>query len=75
MSRTLIYRQNRFFKINTDQLSTKANTPAVMNALYADLYIEFTDAQYNPKYMNMDLVTRMNAVNDYARNWLTDKGF
>lgn len=63
------------FKVDTAQLSTKANTPSVINALYADLYTEFLDAQYSPKYGKLDLKQRMQAVNDYARKWLQDKGF
>lgn len=73
--RTLIYRQDRMFKIDQAQLSPKAKAPSVVNALYADIYTEFLDAQYNPKYMNMSLLERMEAVNDYALNWLTNKGF
>lgn len=75
MSRTLIYRENRFFKIDEKQLPKKANTPAVINALYADLYLEFMNANYSFKYKNMDLITRIKAVNDYALNWLKQKGF
>lgn len=75
MSRTLVYRQNNMFKLDDTQLSTKAKATVVKNALYADIYIEFTDAQYNPKYATMNLVQRIQAVNDYAHNWLKIKGF
>ena len=73
--RTLIYRQDRMFKIDKAQLPVKAQTTVMMNALYADIYTEFLDAQYNPKYSTMSLVDRMQAVNDYAANWLVSKGF
>lgn len=73
--RTLIYRQDRMFKIDKDQLPLKAQSPAVMNGLYADIYTEFLEAQYSPKYASMDLRTRMEAVNEFALNWLTQRGF
>lgn len=75
MSRTLVYRQNRLFKLDTDQLPARAKVSSVMNALYAALYEEFLGAQFSGKYGNMDLVTRMQAVNDFASQWLIDKGF
>lgn len=75
MSRTLVYRQNNMFKLDEAQLSTKAKSVAVKNALYADIYTEFLDAQYNSKYSSMDLIQRMQAVNDFAHNWLQTKGF
>jgi hypothetical protein len=75
MARTLIYRDNRFFKIDESQLPAKAKASSITNALYADIYVEFVDAQLNQKYSNMDLKQRMQAVNDFARKWLQDKGF
>lgn len=75
MSRSLIFRQNRFFKIDASQLPEKANTPAIINGLYADLYLEFHGAEKSSKYGSMDLVERMNAVNTYADQWLKDRGF
>lgn len=73
--RTLVYRQNHMFKLDDAQLPVKARGNAVKNALYADIYVEFLDAQTSDKYAKMDLVQRMQAVNDYAHKWLTDKGF
>lgn len=75
MSRPLVFRQNRLFKIDASQLPQKANTSAVINGLYADLYIEFSGAEKSDKYGSMDLVQRMNAVNAYAQQWLLDRGF
>jgi hypothetical protein len=71
----LIYRQSRLFKIEESELPTKAKTTSTKNALYAAIYDEFTDAQYNPKYEKLSLVERMQAINDFARNWLKEKGF
>lgn len=75
MSRTLVFRQNRFFKIDTAQLSQKANNPAVINGLYADLYLEFSGADKSGKYGNMTYLERIDAVNAYANKWLEDRGF
>lgn len=73
MSRTLVFRQNRFFKIDTSQLSQKANTPAIINGLYADLYTEFSGAEKSGKYGGMTILQRMEAVNAYAEKWLEDR--
>lgn len=73
--RTLIYRQNRMFKIDQSQLSEKARTSVIINGLYADIYSEFLEAQYSPKYAHMDLKTRIEAVNEFALNWLKQRGF
>lgn len=75
MSRTLVFRQNRLFKIDASQLPEKAKSPAVVNGLYADLYIEFSGAEKSGKYGHMTLVERMDAVNAYAQKWLEDRGF
>jgi hypothetical protein len=71
----LVYRQNRLFKLEVSELPLKARSIPVQNALYAAIYDEFLDAQINPKYLNTDLVQRIQAVNDFARQWLIDKGF
>lgn len=70
----LIYREGKFFKVNTSLLSEKANRMDVINALYAALYEEFRGASENPVYMNLSLLERLQAVNDYASNWLKDRG-
>lgn len=73
--RTLVYRQNNMFKLDDAQLPTKAKDVIIKNALYADIYAEFLGAQYNAKYSSMNLIQRMQAVNDFASKWLKDKGF
>lgn len=74
MSRTLVYRQNRLFKIDTEQLPKKANNTAVINNLYADIYTEFSGANENSKYSNMTYLQRIEAVNAFALKWLEDRG-
>jgi len=74
MSKPLIYRQNRFFKIDTSQLSVKANKSYIINALYAAIYDEFKEAVYNKKYEEMNNFQKMQAINEFALNWLKEKG-
>jgi len=74
MSRTLVYRQNRLFKIDVTQLAPKAKRPEVINALYAALYDEFKGAVDNDKYSNLTYKERMDLINDYAHSWLTKRG-
>ena len=50
---TLIYRENKLFKINKELLPEKAKTNAVINALYAAVYLEFINADKNPKYKDI----------------------
>lgn len=75
MSKPLVYRQNRLFKLEESELPVKARTAQIKNALYAAIYTEFTDAQYNPKYEHTNLLQRMQAVEAFARKWLKDGGF
>lgn len=75
MNRTLIYRENRLFKIDNNQLPASANKSFIINALYAAIYEEFAEAINNKKYKEMSNLEKMNAVNEFARQWLNDKGF
>lgn len=75
MSRTLIYRENRLFKIDNSQLPPQANKSFIINALYAAIYEEFTEAINNKKYKDMSNLEKINAVNQFAQQWLKDKGF
>lgn len=75
MTKPLIYRQNNLFKINIEQLPLSARRSDIINTLYAYLYLEFRGAEYSEKYANMTYVERMEAVNQYAREWLNKKGY
>lgn len=70
----LIFRQNKYFKINTSELSAKANNSAIINGLYADMYVEFRGADKNPKYSHLTYLERMEAIETYAQKWLEDRG-
>jgi hypothetical protein len=73
--RPLVFRQGSMFKIDLNQLPTKAKNNQVINALYADIYLEFLQANSNPKYARLTVAEKLQAVNTYATNWLKDKGF
>lgn len=70
----LIYRQGKLFKINESLLSPQANKVSIKNALYAAIYDEFRGASENPLYMHLTPLDRMQKLNDYASNWLKDRG-
>lgn len=75
MSKPLIYRQTRYFKINIDELPTEARNTPTVNALYAFVYTEFKGANENPKYKSLTYEERMKALNDSAKEWLKKRGF
>lgn len=70
----IFYRQNRLFKIDTSQLSGDALKPENINALYAAVYAEFVGAVNNPKYKNLTPLQKMTKLNQFAQNWLVNKG-
>jgi hypothetical protein len=70
----LIYRQGKLFKINESLLSKQANKTDIKNALYAAIYDEFKGASENPIYMQLTPLEKMQRLNDYASNWLKDRG-
>jgi hypothetical protein len=72
---TLIYRENKLFKINKELLPEKAKTNAVINALYAAVYLEFINADKNPKYKDMTSLDKINSVNNFALQWLVNNKF
>jgi hypothetical protein len=71
----LVYRQGKMFKLDVDQLPASAKNTATMNALYADIYLEFRGASENKKYKSMNLIDRLDAVNQFALTWLDSKGY
>lgn len=75
MAKSLIYRQNRLFKIDVEQLPKKAKTSAIINSLYIAIYKEFCDAAISEKYNKLSYLQKMEAVNQFAQKWLEDKGF
>jgi hypothetical protein len=71
---SIIYRQNKLFKIDDSQINA-TNKREVCNALYAAIYSEFRGASENPIYRNLSNLERLQAVNTFATNWLKSKGY
>lgn len=70
----IFYRQNNQFKIDDSKLSQKAKNTQIKNALYAAVYQEFFGASENTKYKDLTLVQRINKLNEFADNWLKERG-
>lgn len=70
---SLVRKQGPLFVLNDSQLSTKAKTTPIKNALYAEIYVEFIDAAKNPKYSNLTSLEKFNKVNEFAEKWLKDR--
>ena len=70
----LIYRRNHHFRIDDSQLKPEANKSDIINSLYVAIYDEFKGAQKNPKYQDMTYFSRMAALNEFAEQWLKDRG-
>ena len=75
MIKSLIYRQNKLFKINIELLPIEARKTKIINSLYAALYFEFRGASENDKYNKMLYTERMEALNNFARKWFTKRGY
>lgn len=71
----LIYRQGKLFKIELQQLPVEARNSEVLAELYTALHCEFRGASENIKYAKMTYQQRMEAINQYASNWLVKKGY
>lgn len=70
----IFYRQNRLFCIDDSQLSEKAKTLEVKNALYTAVAIEFRGAVEKDEYKNLTYSQKMDKLNIFANKWLEDRG-
>jgi hypothetical protein len=70
----LIIRKNSMFVIDHAKLKKKARKTPTINSLYGAVYEEFNGAAKNPNYRDMSLKERMEAVNNFAHNWLKERG-
>lgn len=70
----IIYRQGHLFKIDDSLLSKDANTSEIKNSLYAAIYEEFKGAAINPVYKKLTPSEKMQKLNDFAAQWLKDRG-
>lgn len=62
------------FVILESAIVPQARTVDVKNALYVALYNEFLGASKNPKYQDLTVLERVQKLNDYAKDWLKQKG-
>lgn len=71
----VIYRKNKLFIIDQDVLKPTARKPEILNALYAELYNEFSGANYHPNYEKLTNLERFNKLNEFANTWLKARGY
>ena len=71
----VILRKNKLFMINQEVLKPSARKPDLINALYAEIYIEFSGANYNPSYEKLTNLERFNKLNEFANAWLKTRGY
>lgn len=74
MSKPLVYRQNRLFRINEDLLPESARNLQTIQKLYYAMYLEFKGAEYSDKYSKLSYQERMEKINDFSKNWLKSQG-
>lgn len=70
----IIYRQNKMFCIDKSKLKPQGQKNDVLIALYAAIYSEFSGANNNPDYANLNALQRLDKVNEFANNWLLKRG-
>ena len=70
----VIYRKNKLFVIDKEQLKPNARRDEIYNALYAAMYTEFQGASNNPAYSNLNNLEKLDAINAFAYNWLRTRG-
>ena len=73
MSNPLVYRNNRLFCIDEDQLVERARNSHIIGALYAAIHEEFKGASIQDRYKNLTYQQRLEKVNDFAWNWLRER--
>ena len=61
--------------IDDNSLNPAAQNTMVKNALYAAIYSEFLGANKNEKYKKLNTLQRFNKLNEFATQWLKDRGF
>lgn len=71
----VILRKNKLFTIDAEALKPIARKPDIINALYAELYNEFSGANYNPSYKDLTNLERFNKLNEFANTWLKARGY
>lgn len=70
----VIFRQNKMFVIDREQLKPKARSDEICNALYAAIYTEFAGASENPAYKDLTNLDKFVKINEFANDWLQKRG-
>lgn len=70
----IITRRSNRFCIDKTQLSAAAKKDDICNALYAAVYDEFKGASKHPNYKDLSNLDRLNKLNEFALDWLKDRG-
>lgn len=73
MKKVIKYK-NRTFKVIMNNLHPDAQKTSIVNNLYIAIYNEFYGAATNPKYKNLNILDRLDKVNEFSLNWLKSKG-
>ena len=71
---SLIYRQDRLFKINDAELPTSANNMEVKQNLLVAIFKEFQGATENETYKHLNNKDRIETLNNFAKVWLLKQG-
>jgi hypothetical protein len=70
----IFYRKNHRFVIDDSKLRPEARRTDIQNSLYLSVYSEFLGAVNNVKYKDLTPAARIAKINEYAENWLRQKG-
>ena len=70
----IIVRKHNMFIIDKSQLKDKAKKDEICTALYAAIYSQFIGANKHPNYASLTHFERMTKINEYANNWLNERG-
>jgi hypothetical protein len=73
----LVMRQNKRFIINKNYVKkvSGSSIDEVCTALYAEMYLEFRGANTNREYSKLTNIERLEAINNFAKDWLKQRGF
>lgn len=71
----VIYRKNKLFVLDKSKLKPQGKREEVYNGLYAAIYSEFQGASVNDIYKDLTSLDRLEQVNEFAYNWLKQRGF
>jgi hypothetical protein len=71
----IVYRKNSTFCIDETKIKEQFRTSSVINGLYAAIYEEFMGAIHNHKYSSLSSLEKFKKLNEFAYEWLNQRGF